>query len=113
MKTKTESRRQFLTQASGLAAGTLAVAATGSALAATAASTGKGGSSGYMLQSKAADVCGTCEYWGGQRKLSADGSELTIGGLGWCNNPASPNYGKLTSAQHGPMPAWKRWSLIG
>jgi len=33
--------------------------------------------------------------------------------LGWRNDPASPNNQKLTSPEHGPMDAWKKWSLLG
>jgi hypothetical protein len=63
----------------------------------------------------AADVtgrCGTCRYWGGMRKLSEDGETVLIQSMGWCNNPKSVNYQKLTTAESGPMPAWKRWELI-
>lgn len=73
---------------------------------------GSGGTDGYHLPSGTEQRCGTCNFWGGQRRLSPDGGEVIVGGLGWCNNPDSPNYQKLTAPDHGPMPAWVRWTVL-
>jgi hypothetical protein len=60
--------------------------------------------------------CGTCEFWGGVRKISADGKTVSFesaGAKGWCNNPKSPNYHKLTMPEQGPMPMWRKWGALG
>lgn len=119
MDDSTNERRRFLTRAAGLAATTLAATAAASGARAaehehgTHGATGKGGADGYVMSSKVEKLCATCEFWGGQRRLSTDGAEITVGGLGWCNNPDSPNHHKLTSPEHGPMGVWKRWSVLG
>ena len=74
---------------------------------------GHGGSDGYVMEATVANHCATCEFWGGPRRISADRKTLTVTGLGWCNNPASPNYQKLTSPEHGPMDVWKKWQVLG
>jgi hypothetical protein len=74
--------------------------------------TGQGGVDGYLLKSSVAQRCGTCEFWGGPRRLAEDRKTITVTGLGWCNNPQSRNYQKMTSPEHGPMAVWKRWQLI-
>jgi len=111
-------RRTFLTQAIGLAA----TAVAGATLSARALAGeqdkdhdvfGHGGSDGYVMNSKVENHCATCEFWGGQRRVSEDGSEILVGGLGWCNNRESPNYRKLTSPEHGPMEMWRKWSVLG
>jgi hypothetical protein len=56
--------------------------------------------------------CGTCRFWGAMRQLSEDGESVLVQSMGWCNNPKSANYRKLTTAESGPMPAWERWELI-
>jgi hypothetical protein len=57
-------------------------------------------------------ACATCEFWGGPRRLARDGKTVTMTGFGWCNNPQSQNYQKMTSPEHGPMAVWKKWQLI-
>ncbi len=57
-------------------------------------------------------ACATCVFWGGTRKLIRDGDAVVAKSLGWCNNPESPNYGKLTSPEH-LMPQWKKWGVLG
>ena len=64
---------------------------------------GRGGSDGYIMDASVKLHCGTCEFWGGPRRVLEDSKTLTITALGWCNNPASPNYQKMTSPEHGPM----------
>jgi hypothetical protein len=68
------------------------------------------------LSSTTAGKCGTCEFWGGVRKISADGSTVTFESAvatGWCNNPKSPNYHKRTVPEMGPMPMWRKWGALG
>lgn len=74
---------------------------------------GHGASDGYVIESSLKKHCGTCEFWGGPRRVAESGKTITITGLGWCNNPASPNYQKQTSPDHGPMSTWKKWQVLG
>jgi len=74
---------------------------------------GHGGADGYVLSSAVTEHCATCEFWGGPRRVSRDGKSITVSGLGWCNNPASENYEKMTTPETGPMRSWKKWSLLG
>ena len=64
------------------------------------------------LASDTKSKCATCEFWGGQRQLSQDGKSLMVSSLGYCNNPKSPNYQKVTGPQTGPMAVWKKWGAI-
>jgi hypothetical protein len=111
-------RRAFLVKTCAVAAGSLlgarvvrqAVAAEHEGKAMEVM--GHGGTDGYVLRSTVTQHCGTCEFWGGPRRLAQDGTTITITGLGWCNNPQSQNYQKMTSPEHGPMAVWKKWPLI-
>jgi len=60
------------------------------------------------------DICATCRFWGGMRKLSDDGKQVIAQSKGWCNNPASPNHRKLTMADHRMQKAsvWKIWTAL-
>jgi hypothetical protein len=115
MKKVLSDRRTFVQRTCAMAAGTmLAGPLIGRAMGAEhEAALGRGGTDGYIMDSTVAKHCATCEFWGGPRRLSPDRKSITVTGLGWCNNPASPNYQKLTSPEHGPMDVWKRWQLLG
>jgi len=117
-----DERRVFLKRAAGVAA--MVVAGTVIATRARAgeldgheehgATLGKGAADGYEMSSGVEGRCATCEFWGGQRRLSESGGAITVTGLGWCNNPKSPNYRKMTSPEHGPMrEVWKKWGALG
>ena len=67
---------------------------------------------GFALDSSTEGKCATCNFWGGIRKLSADGKSITTQSLGWCNNPKSHNYQKMTPPDLGPMKAWKKWGAL-
>ena len=56
--------------------------------------------------------CSSCAYWGGMRQASKDGKSVTSLSHGVCNNPKSPNYGKYTAPDHGPMSVWKKWDAV-
>jgi len=50
------------------------------------------------------------------RKLSKDGKTVTFESqtaTGWCNNPKSRNYHQRTVPETGPMPMWRKWSVLG
>jgi len=115
MTDRKEERRAFLVRIAAAVAGTMvAIRAIPSALAAEPdmAMTGAGGADGYVMQSSVAQRCATCDFWGGPRRISRDGKSITVTGLGWCNNPKSENYEKITSPDHGPMAVWKKWQAI-
>ncbi len=110
-------RRKFILKACAAAAGSvLGAGMIGRAVAGeheSGGAMGHGSADGYVMDSTVTKHCATCEFWGGPRRLSQDRKSITITGLGWCNNPESLNYQKLTSPEHGPMDAWKKWQLIG
>ena len=72
------------------------------------------GGAGLVISAAAQKTCATCQYWGGMRKLSTDKGQVTAQSMGWCNNPASPNYQKLTEADHEMTKpgVWKKWDLL-
>ncbi len=80
-----------------------------------AMSVGHAEADGYAIEATTTAHCATCEFWGGPRRISQDRKTITTTGLGWCNNPASPNYQKQTTPDHGPMPlsVWKKWLGLG
>lgn len=93
------ARRAFVLKAVGVAAGAAAVAFATPARAVDlpATTTGK---------------CGTCDFWGGKRQVSADRATVMAEGRGQCNNPASPAHGKQTEPTQGVAQAWKRWAAL-
>jgi hypothetical protein len=56
--------------------------------------------------------CATCEFWGGQRQVSADRQFVVATGRGLCSNPASPAYQRQTAPTQG-APVWARWRALG
>ena len=66
----------------------------------------------FVMNSMTPNVCGTCQYWGAQRRVSEDGKSVTIDSLGWCNNRKSPNFRKTTGPQTGPMKVWEQWAAL-
>ncbi len=74
---------------------------------------GHGEADGYVMATATVKRCGTCEFWGGPRRISSDGKTITFTGLGWCNNPTSPNYQKMTTPDHGLMDTWRKWGALG
>jgi len=105
------TRRGFLTASGQLVVGTVALAAVG----AQASDEHEHGASGkgLMLNAEAENLCGTCQFWGGMRLISEDGKVIAQS-IGWCNNPNSSNYRKLTMADHAMRKAgiWKRWLAL-
>jgi len=72
---------------------------------------GQSSADGYTMPASAKG-CGTCEFWGGPRRVSKDGKTITFIGLGWCNNAKSDNYQKMTGPEHF-MGTWRKWSVLG
>jgi anaerobic selenocysteine-containing dehydrogenase len=107
------SRRSFITSTVGLVAGTLAVTS-GNAIASSHEHQHGDSDNGLTIDSSKKDTCATCQYWGGMRLASKDKSSVTAQSMGWCNNPDSMNYQKLTNADHlmKKTGVWKKWSVL-
>jgi hypothetical protein len=112
MNDKTD-RRRFLQKTNMILGAVLVAPAVIGTAAAAETMFGRGGADGYLMETTLTRHCGTCEFWGGPRRVSEDSKTLTTTGLGWCNNPSSPNYQKLTSPDHGPMDTWRKWRVLG
>lgn len=56
--------------------------------------------------------CATCAYWGGQRSVNAEKTQVSVHSFGVCNNSQSPMFGQTTSPEHGPMNVWLKWPAL-
>lgn len=56
--------------------------------------------------------CATCVYWGGQRSVNTEKTQVHVLSFGTCNNSASPMFGRTTSPEHGPMNVWVKWPAL-
>jgi anaerobic selenocysteine-containing dehydrogenase len=105
-----QNRRDFLGASAKLLIGASALAST-SVLASK-----HGGHKGHGLEIDAStkDTCATCQYWGGMRKLSDAKDKVVAQSMGWCNNPDSMNFQKLTTADHKMKKTgiWRKWDII-
>ena len=109
-----DSRRRFLSSSLKLIAGTTALT-TSQVFALTHEHHVHGNTKdGITIPSYVINSCGTCDFWGGMRKVSNDKKTVKAQSMGWCNNPFSPNYQNLTSADHVMKKSgvWKRWSAL-
>jgi anaerobic selenocysteine-containing dehydrogenase len=110
-----QNRRTFTMQMAGVAAA--AAAGIGTAEAAEhhhEAMMSAPSADGWNLAADTRFRCGTCQFWGGMRKISGDKKQVNAVSLGWCNNPASPNYQELTSAVHemNKPGVWTKWGAL-
>lgn len=110
-----QSRRTFAMQMVGIAAAAAAGIGTAEAdehhhEAAISAPT----ADGWELASDTKSRCGTCRFWGGMRKITDDKKQVVAVSLGWCNNPDSPNYHKLTPPVHEMTKTntWTKWDAL-
>ena len=108
-----ESRRSFLASSGKLVVGTAALGSIGAAFAADAP-VQAGAGQGLVVDAPAPNVCATCEFWGGMRRISDDKKQVVAQSMGWCNNPRSPHHGQLTAANHdmSHMDVWRKWSAL-
>jgi anaerobic selenocysteine-containing dehydrogenase len=108
-----ESRRNFLATSAKFVAGSAALACAG-ALASSQGQEHASAGDGMHVDAAVKNTCGTCQYWGGMRKLSKDKNSVSAQSMGWCNNPESMNYHKLTAADHVMKKPgmWKKWPVI-
>lgn len=110
-----ENRRNFAVQMAGMAA--LAAAGIGTAKAEEhhhKPGMEDGMGEGWKLPSDTKSHCGTCRYWGGMRRITDDKKEVVAVSLGWCNNPDSPNYHKMTPPVHEMTQpnTWTKWDAL-
>jgi anaerobic selenocysteine-containing dehydrogenase len=106
-----ETRRSFLATSGKLLVGTVALGS----LAARAEEHQHGGEgNGLTVVASSENMCATCQFWGGMRKVSEGKKEVVAQSMGWCNNPDSPNHGKLTMPDHEMKKAgvWKQWAAL-
>ena len=73
--------------------------------------TGHIGNDGYTMPASVKG-CGTCEFWGGPRRVSKDGKNITFTGLGWCNNAKCSGFQGMSSPDH-QCGTWQNWSILG
>ena len=108
-----QTRRGFIAGSAAMLATTSVVGLAGSAVGAEHAHHA-GSGDGLSVSAAAKNLCGTCRFWGGMRKVSGDGTEVTAQSMGWCNNPDSPNHQKLTAADHQMQKPgiWQKWSVL-
>jgi hypothetical protein len=108
-----QTRRGFISRSGTLIATTATVGLTQSALSQDHSDHGSVGG-GLRVSTGTEKTCATCRFWGGMRRLDKDKSEITAQSMGWCNNPDSPNYSKLTQADHQMKKPgiWEKWSVL-
>lgn len=70
------------------------------------------GPGGFLTPVEVTGRCATCAYWGGMRRVSEDGKAVVSETLGWCNNPRSHHFRRITTPETGPMESWKRWEAL-
>ena len=107
-------RRQFLAKSGKLIIGGVALTSF-SAYASQHGEHAHGGAGdGIAVDASTQDICGTCQYWGGMRKVSSDKARVIAQSMGWCNNPDSANYQKLTTADHQMKKTgiWEKWAVL-
>jgi anaerobic selenocysteine-containing dehydrogenase len=106
------SRRSFLAASGKLLVGTVALGSIAAHAAEEHAHAGSG--HGLAVDATSENTCGTCQFWGGMRKISDDKKEVITQSMGWCNNPNSPNHQKLTTADHvmKKPQIWKKWAAL-
>lgn len=105
-----QSRRKFLATSGKLLVSTAALGVIGAHASDTHANPGQG----LAIDATASNVCATCQFWGGMRKISDDKTQVITQSMGWCNNPDSPNHQKLTAADHQMKKpgVWKKWPAL-
>ena len=108
-----QTRRGFISRSGALIAATAPAGVSQSALSQDHSDHG-GRGDGLIVSTSSEKTCATCRFWGGMRRVDKDKSEIATQSMGWCNNPDSPNYSKLTQADHQMKKPgiWEKWSVL-
>ena len=108
-----ESRRKFLSNSAKFLAGSAAFVSVNALASSHEEPIGSPGE-GKAIDAAATDTCATCQYWGGMRKVSEDKAQVEAQSMGWCNNPDSMNFRKLTNPDHVMQKTgiWKKWIAL-
>jgi hypothetical protein len=106
------SRRQFLTGTGSLFVSAAALSPLSALAFEQDQQSGK--EEGIIVNASLQNRCATCQYWGGMRRLNQDKSLVIAQSMGWCNNPDSAKYQKLTEADNHMMKPeiWVKWPAI-
>lgn len=109
-----QSRRNFLITSSKLLVGTAALGSLSAHAAEEHMHMHGGSKNGLVVDAMTKDTCVTCQFWGGMRKVSEDNKQVAAQSMGWCNNPKSDNYQKLTMADNKMKKEgiWKKWAAL-
>jgi hypothetical protein len=109
-----ESRRTFLSSTGKFLLSTVALGSIAGNAVAEHTHPQEASEDGHAIDAASENVCGTCQFWGGMRKISNDKKEVIAQSMGWCNNPDSPNHQKLTAADHqmNKPGIWKKWPAL-
>jgi len=109
-----KSRRNFLITSGRLLLSTAALGSIAAQATEEPAHMHGGSGEGLAVDAAAKNMCATCQFWGGMRKISADRKQVVAQSMGWCNNPDSPNHQKLTAADHqmNKPGVWKKWPAL-
>jgi hypothetical protein len=72
------------------------------------------GADGFVMQASV-KKCGTCDLWGGPRRVSKDGKTVAFTGLGWCNNAKCPGFRGMMGPDHScnEGACWQKWGALG
>jgi hypothetical protein len=108
-----EVRRNFLATSIKLISGSVLLSSS-SAYALTHKHHHNDDGDGIIISASLVNTCGTCQNWGAMRKVSKDKKTIKIQSMGWCNNPQSMHYQKLTAFDHVMIKTqhWKKWSVL-
>ena len=109
-----QNRRTFAMQMAGIAAAAAGIGTVEAAEHHHVAEISAPAADGWKLATDTKSRCGTCQFWGGMRKVTDDKKQVVAVSLGWCNNPKSPNYQKMTPAVHemNDPGVWTKWSAL-
>lgn len=109
-----ETRRDFLSSVGKLVVGTVAFGSIVAHAEDEHAHMHGVSDEGLTIDAAARNKCGTCQFWGGMRKISDSKTVVFTQSMGWCNNPDSPNFQKLTAADHEMKKpgVWTKWPAL-
>lgn len=109
-----QERRDFLCGSVKLLIGASALASTSAFASSDGGHMDHGSGHGLEIDASTKDTCATCQYWGGMRKLSDAKDMVVTQSMGWCNNPDSMNFQRLTTADHKMKKTgvWRKWDII-